>query len=95
MWRVIALLVVVAPVAWAQDAPPPSPSPSAPAQRPPVQFSDLDAKLHHQPTRAEVDQRERERFGSAATKQQQDQEQAEIDRLNRELLGTPVPSAPK
>ena len=67
-------------------------APSAGAQAvPPGQVppQELDALRHHQPTQAEVDERERALHGNndAAAERRAAQEQATVDRLYRQLTG--------
>lgn len=60
-----------------------------PGQVPP---QELDATRHHQPTQAEVDQRERQLYGDKSTAQFQARQKAEVDRLYQELTGNPAPN---
>ncbi len=62
-----------------------------PGQVPP---QELGAALHHQPTQAEVDERERALHGDdAAAARRAAQQQATVDRLYRQLTGR-SPNAP-
>jgi hypothetical protein len=73
--------LALAQAATAQTAPP--------AQVPP---QELDATRHHQPTQAEVDQRERQLYGDKTTAQFRARQKAEVDRLYQELMGSPAPN---
>jgi len=80
------LLALLAASAWAPGA-------AAQDARPQVPAQELDATRHHQPSQAEVDQREQALHGNdAAAAREAARQQAAVDRLYRELTGkTPKP----
>jgi hypothetical protein len=56
------------------------------AQAPPAP-DDLDARLHHQPTQAEVSEREKAHQSAAAVDQRNKEQQKHVDELYQQLLG--------
>jgi hypothetical protein len=66
------------------------PPPPLAADPPPLAPGDLDARLHHEATQAQVNEREDQRFGAAAVQARDQQEQQEIDKLYFQLLGKPA-----
>jgi hypothetical protein len=52
----------------------------------------LGAMLHHQPTRDQVDERERARLGAKKTEQQLRQEGVEEDQLYEEIMRRSAPA---
>jgi Skp family chaperone for outer membrane proteins len=87
----LALLPLSAALAQTVSEPPAAPGTQQTAPAP----ADLDATRHHQPTRAEVTERLKERQGSAAVDQQNQREQADVDQLYRQLMRDTAPSSGK
>jgi hypothetical protein len=84
----LALIPLLMPPAFAQA--PPAPPPAATAQPPAPAPDDLDARLHHQPTQAEVNEREKARQGAATVDQRNKVQDKQVDDLYQQLLGKPA-----
>ena len=66
---------------------------SAPPAPAPASSLPLDAYLHHQPTKPEVIERERQRYGAATVQQEDRREQSELDQLYDEVIRRSAPDA--
>jgi Spy/CpxP family protein refolding chaperone len=82
-WLVLGLLLPATALAQTPDQRAASP--------PPGQLP-LGAMLHHQPTQAQVDARERARQGAKQAEQQQRRQRTEEDRLYQEIMRRSAPS---
>jgi hypothetical protein len=69
---------------------PATPPPAATAQPPAAAPDDLDARLHHQPTQAEVNEREKASQGASVVDQRNKDQQKQVDQLYQQLLGKPA-----
>jgi hypothetical protein len=89
----LAILVLAAtalPMMQATAQAPSAPPPAANAQPPAPPPDDLDARLHHQPTQAEVNEREKASQGAATVDQRNKEQQKQVDQLYQQLLGKPA-----
>jgi hypothetical protein len=84
----VAIALPLMPPAFAQA--PSEPPPAAAAQPPAPRPDDLDARLHHQPTQAEVNEREKARQSAATVDQRNKEQQKQVDDLYQQLLGKPA-----
>lgn len=86
--RLAAALVLTTPALAQTPEPPSEPGAASPSagQLP------LGAMLHHQPTRGQVDARERAQEGASKAAQQQRQQGAEEDQLYDEIMRRSAPS---
>lgn len=88
-WSVLALLLIAPAFAQTPDQPA---GPPAAASPPPGQLP-LGAMRHRQPTRGQVDQRERAQEGADKAEQQQRQQRSEEDQLYDQIMRQSAPPA--